>query len=337
VPDLTERPRTAPAAVWATALPATMLATLALAGAAFQAGATTRDRRTYPPPGRLVDVGGYRLHLHVTGEPRGRPTVLLDAGIASCSAHWAWVQGALAPFTRVVAYDRAGLGWSDPGPRPRDAHQSAAELRTALERAGIGGPYVVAGHSYGGLVARAFADRYPDDVVGMVLVDASHPDQWARIPAARGGRLVAWGNRLTGLLARCGLWRLLDPAPGLAAGLPARQAAELRALLARPAPWAASADTLAAWEGTTRPQITGARGLGALPLAVLSVTEQAHYAEVLTALQAELPSLSSNSTHTTVRGATHEGLVSRREHALVVADAIRRVVESACAAQPLTK
>jgi pimeloyl-ACP methyl ester carboxylesterase len=335
VPDLTVRPRAAPAAAWATALPATLLATLALAGAAFQAGATTRDRRTYPPPGRLVDVGGYRLHLHTTGEPQGRPTVLLDAGIASCSAHWAWVQGALTPSLRVVAYDRAGLGWSDPGPRPRDAHQSAAELHTALVRAGIGGPYVVAGHSYGGLVVRAFTDRYPDDVVGMVLVDASHPDQWTRIPAARGGRLVAWGNRLTGLLARFGVWRLLDPAPGLTDGLPPRQAAELRAILARSAPWAASADTLAAWEGTTRPQVNAARNLGALPLAVLSVTEQSHYAEVLTALQAELPSLSANSTHTTVRGATHEGLVSRPEHARVVADAVRRVVEAARTEQPL--
>ena len=318
-------------AIWAAALPAA----LALAGATGQALASRRDRRTYPPPGRLVDVGGRRLHLHAVGEPRGRPTVILDAGIASCSAHWAWVQAELAPFTRVVAYDRAGLGWSDPGPRPRDARRSAVELRTALERAGIGGPYVAAGHSYGGLVVRAFADRYPDDVAGMVLVDASHPDQWAHIPAARGGRLIAWGNRLTGVLARLGLWRLLDPAPGLAAGLPERQAAELRALLARPAPWAASADTLDAWEGLTRPQVNAARDLGNLPLAVLSVTEQSLYAAVLTELQAALPGLSTNSTHTTVQGADHEGLVSRREHALVVAGTIRRVAEAAQTGRPL--
>jgi len=334
VRDATDRARMAHPAAGAAALPAALVAALALAGAAFQAAATARDRRAYPPPGRLVDAGGHRLHLHVTGEPQGRPTVILDAGIASCSAHWAWVQAELAPSMRVVAYDRAGLGWSDPGPRPRDARSSAAELGRALERAGIGGPYVVAGHSYGGLVVRAFADRYADDVVGMVLVDASHPDQWVRIPAARGGRLVAWANRLTGLLARCGVWRLLDPAPGLTDGLPARQAAELRAHLARPDPWAASADALAAWEGATRPQVNAARDLGALPLAVLSVTEQAHFAGVLTRLQAELPRLSANSTHTTVRGATHEGLVSRREHALVVAHAIREVVEAARRAPP---
>jgi pimeloyl-ACP methyl ester carboxylesterase len=321
--------------MWAAALPATLVPALALAGAAFQAAATARDRRAYPPPGRLVDVGGYRLHLQVTGEPRGGPTVILDAGIGSCSAHWAWVQAELTPSLRVVAYDRAGLGWSDPGPRPRDAGRSAGELRAALRAAGLGGPFVVAGHSYGGLVVRAFADRYPEDVAGMVLVDASHPDQWARIPASRGGRTVVWANRLTGALARLGVWRLLDPAPGLTGGLPPRPAAELRAHLARPGPWAASADALAVWERLTRPQVNAAHRLGALPLAVLSVTEQPAYAGVLAALQAELPSLSSNSVHVTVRGATHEGLVSRREHALVVADAIRRVVEAARTGRPL--
>jgi pimeloyl-ACP methyl ester carboxylesterase len=311
------------------------LAALAGVGLASQAVAAARDRRAYPPPGRLVDVGGHRLHLHVAGEPRDRPTVVLDAGIGSCSVHWAWVQAELAPSVRVVAYDRAGLGWSDRGPRPRDAGRSADELRAALRVAGLAGPFVVAGHSYGGLVVRALADRYPEDVAGMVLVDASHPDQWAHIPASRGGRLVAWGNRLTGVLARLGVWRLLDPAPGLSAGLPPRAAAELRAHLARPGPWAASADALAVWERLSRPQVNAARPLGALPLAVLSVTEQPAYAAVLTALQAALPSLSSNSVHWTVPGATHEGLVSRREHAMVVADAIRRVVEAARTERPL--
>ena len=104
-----------------------------------------------------------------------------------------------------------------------------------------------------------------------------------------------------------------------------------------PGPWAASADALAVWERMTRPQVNAALSLGALPLAVLSVTEQARYGEVLTALQAALPGLSSNSTHTTVRGATHEGLVSRREHALVVADAIRRVLEAASTGRPRTR
>jgi pimeloyl-ACP methyl ester carboxylesterase len=115
--------------------------------------------------------------------------------MASFSPNWHWVQTQLAPMGRVVAYDRAGLGWSEPGPGPRDAQQSAGELHTALQNAGIPGPYVVVGHSYGELVVRAFTDLYADEVVGMVLVDASHPDQWAQIPASRDGQLLALSNR----------------------------------------------------------------------------------------------------------------------------------------------
>ncbi|WP_433385245.1 alpha/beta fold hydrolase [Actinoplanes sp. CA-142083] len=102
------------------------------------------------------------------------------------SANWAWVQQELTPQFRVVSYDRAGLGWSEAGTGRMDAASSAEELHTALAAAGCRPPYVLAGHSYGGLVVRAFADRHPDDVVGLVLVDASHPQQWTHIPASRG-------------------------------------------------------------------------------------------------------------------------------------------------------
>src|SRR5436305_13737097 len=105
-----------------------LLIGLPLLGFASQLFATKRDRRRFPPPGRLVDVGGYRLHLNIMGEEKTGPTVLLDAGMVSFSPNWAWVQPEVAKVTRVVAYDRAGLGWSDPGPRPRDAGHSASEL-----------------------------------------------------------------------------------------------------------------------------------------------------------------------------------------------------------------
>ena len=148
---------------------------LVLAGAIYQAIATQRDRKRFPPRGQLVDVGGHRLHLIVRGETHGNPTVILEAGMASIAPNWAWVQAALAQITRVVAYDRAGLGWSDPGQKPLDAAKSARELHTALERAGIDGPYVLAGHSYGGLVVRMFRDLYPDEVVGLALVELLSP------------------------------------------------------------------------------------------------------------------------------------------------------------------
>jgi pimeloyl-ACP methyl ester carboxylesterase len=293
------------------------------------------SKNTYLPPGQFVDLGGRRIHMLVMGDESGKPTVILEAGIGSFSSNWAWVQKELAAMTRVVAYDRAGLGWSDPAPEPQDAQQSAKDLHAGLQKAGIPGPYVVAGHSYGGLVVRAFADLYPQEVAGMVLVDASHPDQWAHIPESRGGRTVAVGNRITGLLARLGIVRLFDMHASLTTGLPEQQAAELKAFLSTPQAWSVSSSVLEIWEQRTRPQINAARSLGDLPLAVLSVTEQAHYADELTALQAELPALSSNSFHLTVEGATHESLVAREEYARVVASAILKVMEAAQTGEPL--
>jgi pimeloyl-ACP methyl ester carboxylesterase len=303
--------------------------TLACIGAAWQAIASRRDRRRFPPPGELVDVGDHRLHLNVTGVPSDAPTVVLEAGMASMSANWAWVQHALAEQGRVVSYDRAGLGWSDAGRGHMDAATSAEELHEALRVAGIGPPYVLAGHSYGGLVVRMFTDRYRAEVVGLVLVDSSHPDQWANIPASRGGRTVALGNRLTALLARFGVLRLIHAERQFIAGLPAREYAEMRAYLARPQGWSAGAAGLRAWERQSRHQVNATRDLGDLPLVVLSVTDQDRYAEVLTRLQAELASLSSNSRHITVAGATHYTLVSERRHAAVVSDAVRAVSAAA--------
>ena len=126
------------------------------------------------PPGKLIDIGGRRLHLYSTGE--GEPTVVLESGAGGFSLEWALVQQGVAGFARVVSYDRAGYAWSDPGPTPRTMQQIARELHDALGRADIKPPYVLVGHSYGGLVVRTFAQRYPDEVAGMVLVDSSHED-----------------------------------------------------------------------------------------------------------------------------------------------------------------
>jgi pimeloyl-ACP methyl ester carboxylesterase len=124
------------------------------------------------PPGRLVDVGGYRLHAIVRG--RGGPAVVFLNGSGDYSFVWALVQPGVSGFTTTVAYDRAGDAWSDLGPTPRTMRQECFELHVLLGRAGVRPPYVLVGHSYGGLVARVFAEQYPLDVAGVVLVDATH-------------------------------------------------------------------------------------------------------------------------------------------------------------------
>src|SRR5215204_4578259 len=122
---------------------------LAVAGAIYQAIATMRAERAYPAPGEMVEVGGYSLHIRCVGQ--GSPTVILDAGMGMFSAQWVRVQREVSDTTRVCAYDRAGMGWSEMGPDPRDARRITGELHSLLGKAGIEGPYVLVGHSFGGL------------------------------------------------------------------------------------------------------------------------------------------------------------------------------------------
>ena len=149
---------------------AILAGTLALVGAS----AAARPR----PPGRLLDLGGHRLHVHCTGS--GRPVVVVENGLGDFSFDWVLVQTRVSRFTRICTYDRAGYAWSDPGPKPRTFAQINLELRDALRKLGERGPFVLVGHSFGGPVVRQFAADYPDPTAGMVLVDSVFEDQ--RVP-----------------------------------------------------------------------------------------------------------------------------------------------------------
>jgi hypothetical protein len=129
-----------------------LIVLLVVSGGTYEAIMRVGDAKRYPPPGQLVDVGGYRLHLHCVGQ--GSPIVILDAGSGSFSLDWAAVQSQLGTSTRVCAYDRAGLGWSEPGPSPRNPQQFASELHVPLTNAGVEGPYVLVAHSISGKTAR---------------------------------------------------------------------------------------------------------------------------------------------------------------------------------------
>src|SRR5215208_3357713 len=204
---------------------------LAVAGAIYQAIATMRAERAYPPPGEMVDVGGYSLHINCVGQ--GSPTVVLDAGSGGFSAQWVRVQQEVSGITRVCAYDRAGMGWSEMGPEPRDAKQITSELHTLLGKAGIEDPYVLVGHSFGGMYMQTYAARYPDEVAGVALVDSStDPDQFSQRPEGRDSnepqeqsfavvpQLVRLGVSLP---ARLGVIRLLSELDSASPQLPQQQ------------------------------------------------------------------------------------------------------------------
>ena len=148
-------------------------------------------------PGRLIDIGSHRLHLHCTGA--GTPAVVLDAALGGSSLSWSLVQPEVARFTTACAYDRAGFGWSEAGPAPRTAARLAGELATLLARGGVPPSYLLVGHSFGGLTIRVFAERHPESVAGLLFVDPAHPEEWRdpseaeRARIARGARLCRHG------------------------------------------------------------------------------------------------------------------------------------------------
>ncbi|HUO17874.1 MAG TPA: alpha/beta hydrolase [Verrucomicrobiae bacterium] len=149
--------------------------TIIVAGFLYENISEARDRRFNPMPGQLVDVNG--LHMHIDCSGQGAPTVVLDSGLGDSYVSWRKVQPEIAKFTRVCSYDRAGLGYSDSTPQPRTSKVIAEQLHALLQAAGVAPPYIMVGHSMGGYDVRLFASLYRDEVVGMVLVDASHPDQ----------------------------------------------------------------------------------------------------------------------------------------------------------------
>lgn len=157
-----------------------LVVVLLLSGFLYQFIGTKIDDYKYPPPGKMVDVGGYQLHIHCTGA--GGPIVVLEAGIASSSLDWSLVQPEISKFTRVCSYDRAGMGWSQESPNPRTSTHIVEELHTLLKNANLPGPYILVGHSFGGINVRLYASQYPDEVFGLVLVDSSHELQNKKFP-----------------------------------------------------------------------------------------------------------------------------------------------------------
>jgi pimeloyl-ACP methyl ester carboxylesterase len=318
-----------------------VLLALAVLGAIYQSIETELAERAYPPPGEMVDVGGYSLHIYCVGQ--GSPTVILDAGSGLFSAQWVRVQRQVSDTTRVCAYDRAGMGWSEMGPDPRDARRITGELHTLLGKAGIEGPYVLVGHSFGGMYMQTYAARYPEEVAGVALVDSStDPDQFSKRPEAQDSnepqkqtsamvpQLVRFGISLP---ARLGIVRLLSKLDPASPDLPPKQRAQVDALTPSTREFTTYVLEFLAPTQTLRLGTPGS--LGNKPLAVITAPKQAEPGWLKH--QDKLATLSSNSIHRVVKGATHTSLLYERSDSQATSAAIVEVVAAVRNDRPLAR
>jgi pimeloyl-ACP methyl ester carboxylesterase len=307
-----------------------MLALVSIGGG-YETVREAADVRAYPMPGRLIDVGGHSLHLSCAGS-RG-PTVVLEPGGGEMSSNLGWIAPAVARDTRVCVYDRAGRGWSEPADTAQDGAQIATDLHTLLQRGHVPGPYVLAGHSFGGLYVLAFAARYPGEVAGMVLVDSTPPASAGKPRATTPegsydvmGRLAA----LVSISARLGLGRLYGQVDY--GSLPPRSRDEARARGATASNVRSTIDEYVQANASMQ-QAASLTDFADKPLVVLTAgvgSDATHLAA-----QNHLATLSTNSAHRIVDGATHEELVADEEHAAATTRAILDVVSSVRSPGPL--
>jgi pimeloyl-ACP methyl ester carboxylesterase len=305
--------------------PALFVLVLVAAGGAYETVAEATSGNP-APAGRTYLVNGHRLYVNCVGA--GEPTVVLLNGLGERTPSWAWVQEELSSKTRVCAFDRAGQGWSGAAPGRQDGHELASDLHGLLQAADISGPFVLAGHSTGGTYALVYAERYPQQVAGVALIDSATPYQFDLPDYPSFYSLWRRASALLPSLSRVGFGRLvLDTGYGT---LPPDARDQLRAFAASPRELRANNAEFAELR-TVFDQAKALTSLDGKPLGVVSgdVGEQAGWA----AAQAKLAQLSSNSFHRTAHGATHEALLEDERFAAITSRAIADVVDTASARQ----
>lgn len=276
--------------------------------------------------GRMVDVGGHRLFYRTNGE--GSPTVIIEPGTGASSEIYGLLEKGISRFTRVVSYDRAGLGQSETGPVPTDGPGVAKQLHALLQKANIPGPYILLGHSFGGIYIRHFTARFPDKVVGLVFVDSSHPEQNKRLPA---------GMRISTNL----LFKVLG-APGIGTplvksiyksmnknlqSLPPEQLAQFHTYLDSPKHMKAVAGEYKMID-TALAQTTSLRPVGDKPIVVFSATlPEGSFLKKWHILQGEIAALSTNSSHYKIEGARHFTLISEPGFVKLIVESVQKMVE----------
>ncbi len=306
------------------------IAAMSLLGATYQAIAGKTDEKKFPPPGQLVDVGGYRMHIYCVGE--GSPTVILDSANMGTVSNWTWVQPEVANATRVCAYDRADSGWSDLSPQPNDTRQNAEALHTLLNNAGESGPYILVGHSFGGLYVRMFAEMYPQDVAGMIFVEGTLPEGLHRLckPDVMPNAPDAGMMDATPFIGRLGILRMIG-FPSTDPDLPELQRKELQAYLAS-TKLAESLKRQYHLFPTLLAQVSPLYepgSLGDIPVAVVLGSEGDGSIAEWHELYEQQAALSTNHVLVMIDGANHISLVDRQEHALQTSAIILKVIEAA--------
>jgi pimeloyl-ACP methyl ester carboxylesterase len=299
---------------------------LAIAGTVYQTAATESDKRNFPPPGDLIDVGGFKMHIHCEG--MGSPTVILEAMSGGVSSQWGWIQPRIQKETRVCVYDRAGFGWSEFDPEPPTLARTVRNLHTLLVNANVEGPYVMVGHSLGGVYVRQFAAEHPDEVAGVVLLDEASPLQFVKYPElfADGDNYLQMVNVIQ-FAARLGMAHLYFVLGGEMdfAGLPEPQKSQFKAIWSSPQYFQAQGAEIRSARSIWTDALN-LKDLGNKPLMVISRGVDLGYE--WDTYQSDLATLSTNSHHIKMEGANHGALVFNQKYAHTVSDAILQVVDA---------
>lgn len=313
-----------------------ILIALVLLGAAYQALATWRDARAFPPPGQLIDVGGYQLHLHCLGT--GSPTVVTENGLGGSSPDWSLVQPTVSQTTRICSYDRAGSGWSETGPTPRTSRQVSTELHTLLTKAGIAGPYVLVGHSVGGMHAQVYASQYPAEVAGLVLVDPTPAQAIMRFSPEQQRAVLPNLDQLSLLqvMEFLGVMRLL-PLPGaeVLTALPAATKTQVRAHRLQSGAMAAMAAEAASLAMSIQATTAATPLPPERPLLIVWHGIPAEPAALEPLARANMEELLQRSANSKLMIAEQSGHAIPFERPDVVIDAINQVVDAVRTGTPL--
>ncbi len=293
---------------------------LSSVGGAYETYGETVDGGRYPMPGRLIDVGGHKLHIDCTGA--GGPTAVIEAGLGEPSTIMGWIAPDVATTTRVCVYDRAGRGWSESVSTPQDGVQVASDLHTLLERAGEPGPYVLAGHSAGGIYVLNFAALYEEEVAGVVLLDSMHPEQYTRISSwPTFYEVFRRASAVLPSLSRFGVSRVI--AQTSYNDLPPAVRDVHRSFWSTPRHNRSVRDEFSEIR-TAMAQAKSLSSIGDRPLVVLTAQKDALGGWM--AAQDDLAALSTNVDHRVLPDATHAGLVENEMFAAQSSRAIRDVV-----------